>query len=85
MKVILIEGPVGAGKSTLLQGLNDCVPSIEQFKNKNILFVDEPLDVITQCENLNALTVLQSNPGKAAMVQVHIVQDLCKYYKGLFP
>ena len=65
MKIVLIEGPVGAGKTTFLNKLKDLYVSDQKlFPDKNLIFLEEPLDVINHCGDYNALQVLQATRAR---------------------
>lgn len=51
--IISIEGNIGSGKSTLLANLRTV------FANRNIVFVDEPVDVWAEIKDANGTTMLE--------------------------
>ena len=51
--IISIEGNIGSGKSTLLANLRAV------FANRNIVFVDEPVDVWAEIKDANGTTMLE--------------------------
>jgi len=51
--IISIEGNIGSGKSTLLTNLRAV------FANRNIVFVDEPVDVWAEIKDANGTTMLE--------------------------
>tara|TARA_B110000967_G_C18877009_1_gene558901 strand:- start:916 stop:1806 length:891 start_codon:yes stop_codon:yes gene_type:complete len=52
--IITIEGNIGSGKSTLLQNLQ------EKNKNKNYIFVKEPVDLWEKVQDENGKTILEN-------------------------